>query len=178
VEFSFALSTWANDAPIDPFTYLIMGGWPDILWDPEGRLARLRAALEPAPVDEEKAAEEFQSSWKRAEEFYAHWSRLPRHEWLEPMIGLVGELRSRGYDRRLRHGHSLYILKLSRSIEHGLRDDQPYLSIVPLENGGLEIGGYLRDTGGIRQVHLTLSTVALPPVLDNFLQQLAKERID
>jgi hypothetical protein len=178
VEFTFALSTWANDAPIDPRTYLVMGEIPEILWDPEGRLARLRAALEPALVDEEKAADEFQSSWKRAEEFYAHWSRLPRHEWLEPMIGLVGELRSRGYDRRLRHGHSLYILTLSRSIEHGLRDDQPYLSIVPLENGGLEIGGSLHDTGGIRQVHLTLSTVALPPVLDNFLQQLAKERID
>ena len=178
VEFSFALSTWANDAPIDPHTYLVMGEIPEILWDPEGRLARLRAALEPALVDEEKAAQEFHRSWEHAEEFYAHWSRLPRHAWLEPMIGLVAELRRRGYDRRLRHGHSVYILKLSRSIEHGLRGDQPFLSILPLKDGGLEIGGYLRDTGGIREVHLTQSTVALPPVLDSFLQQLARERID
>jgi hypothetical protein len=175
VEFSFALSTWANDAPIDPFTYLIMGATPEILWDPQGRLARLRAALEPAPVDEENAAEEFRRSWQHAEDFFAHWSRLPGYGWLEPMIGLVGELRRRGYDRLLRlRGHH-YILELSRCVEPESRGAS--LSILPFQHG-LRVEGYLHEAGGTRHVHLSIPSMTVSPELAEILQQLAKERIN
>jgi hypothetical protein len=174
VEFAFAAPSWANDAPVDPITYLIMGHAPEILWDPEGRLARLRAALEPGLVDEAKAAEEFLRSWKGAEEFYAHWSRLPRHKWLEPMIGLVGELRRRGYDRLLRLSHRLYALELSRGVEP--ESGGAALSIYPFAHG-LGVEGYIHDPGESRHVHLSLPTIAVSPELDLLLQQLVKERI-
>lgn len=77
VQFTFALPSWADTAPIDPGTYLVVGTVRQILWDPEGRLARLSAALEPGVVDDPAAAKEFMRSWEGAEESYSQWAVPP-----------------------------------------------------------------------------------------------------
>lgn len=178
VQFTFALPSWADTAPIDPGTYLVVGTVRQILWDPEGRLARLSAALEPGVVDDPAAAKEFMRSWEGAEESYSQWAVPTRFHWLAPMRGLVQELRHRGYARLFRCGYSAYRLLLSRSMEHGLRGDQPYVLIWPREGGGLQIEHQLRAPGGVQNKSFTLATVSLTRELGEILQRLAQEKID
>src|SRR5688572_17063496 len=55
---------------------------------------------------------------------------------------LIREMRSRGYDRRFRAGMAHYSLILSRSTEHGLRNEQPYVMVQVLpwmQERGMEV---------------------------------------
>lgn len=65
---------------------------------------------------------EFKESWDRVERFYERLSN--RWPSLDSITMLVGTMRQKGYDERLRAGTSLYTLILSRSRRHGLRSDQ------------------------------------------------------
>ena len=113
---------------------------------------------------------EFKKSWERAEEFYTGW--------LTPMSGLVKELRSRGYDRLFRHGHTAYLLVLSRSLKHGLRGDQPSIMFFPQGDGTLHVHCELRGPRGLVPRTFTLPSVALTPELDRLLGRLAQEQVD
>ena len=120
----------------------------------------------------------FLASWERAEAYYEWWAEKRHHEWLAPMVGFVRQLRGRGYDRIFRHGHALYFLVLSRSLEHGLRPTQPFIDFWPREDGGMTVHCQLREAGGVLQRSLELRDVALTPELDQLLDRLATEPID
>ena len=118
----------------------------------------------------------FQKSWEHAEEFYAHWAQT--YGWLAPMSGFIKELLSRGYDRLFRHGHAMYFLILSRSLNQGLRGGQPSISLFPLEDGTLVIECELRGPRGLVRRTFTLPSVTLTTELEQLLGRLAQERVD
>jgi hypothetical protein len=90
------------------------------------RQARGAAALDTAfSVDYQDV---FARSWDLVEASYL--SLAEHHENCRPVLELVREMRRRGYDHLFRAGHSLYSLVLSRSAEHGLRREQPFVEIL------------------------------------------------
>jgi hypothetical protein len=67
---------------------------------------------------------EFILSWDDIEEFYREENLDKKNEILQ----LIKEMRSKGFERTLRAGQSLYTLVLSRSRRHGLRENQNSIS--------------------------------------------------
>ena len=120
----------------------------------------------------------FLESWDGAELFYQESASSKNFAWLEPMIGFVEQLRIRGYDRLFRHGHALYFLVLSRSLEHGLRNNQPSITFRPNPDGGMTVYCELRGTRGVVPRVFSVPTVTLTPELDQLIQRLAREAID
>ena len=118
----------------------------------------------------------FHKSWEQAEEFYTAFAET--HDWLAPMSGFIRELLSRGFDRLFRHGHAMYFLILSRSLNHGLRGGQPSITFYPQEDGTLLIECALRGPRGLVRRSFTLPSVTLTTELEQLLGRLAQERVD
>lgn len=75
---------------------------------------------------------EFVASWDMMIRFYERdFIPDPNWAWLAPLRDLLVELRSHGYDRRLRAGQSLYSFIVSRSRQHGLVAGQPSIALRP-----------------------------------------------
>ncbi len=84
----------------------------------------------------------FEKSWNDTEQVF---DMLLENgfERLIPVRELIKELKQKGENQNFRIGTSLYRLIFSRSVEHGLRDDQKQLIIDTLEKNDYEIT--LRD---------------------------------
>ena len=111
---------------------------------------------------------EFIESWDRIEQFYREREFPPA----AAVRAFVAEMRSRGYDRTLRAGQSLYNLMLSRSRRHGLRAGQPRIAFHFREQG-MDVS--------VRMV--TERTISVPGIelnaeVDALLKQLEAARID
>lgn len=68
---------------------------------------------------------EFILSWDAIEQFY----RQSTLEIKIDILSLIKQIRTKGFDKTLRAGQSLYTLILSRSRHHGLRAGQPAITI-------------------------------------------------
>jgi hypothetical protein len=74
----------------------------------------------------------FLESWDQLVAFYEEDAADPRYPWIRPLLSLIAAMRAAG---RLRAGHSLHVMVLSRSRTHGLRVHQPSLGLNPRDNG-------------------------------------------
>jgi hypothetical protein len=96
--------------------------------------------------------------------------------WRKSILDLMAELRRRGYDKQLRAGTSLYTLVLSRSHQHGLRPDQPWIYFGPTGDGGTNVA-YLKGAAyGPPQI--VLAHVELTSEVQNLLDKLLAHPID
>jgi hypothetical protein len=75
---------------------------------------------------------EFVVSWDGIEGFYA---KEPMAERSGPLLKLIAEMRVRGFEKSFRAGTSMTTLIFSRSKDHGLRSEQPYICLSGSERG-------------------------------------------
>lgn len=88
---------------------------------------------------------DFAASWDMMLRFYDRF--IADHDWahLAQMRALVVQLRAH-YDRELRAGQSMTTFVLSRSRVHGMRQDQPSISMSPGESSvAVSTHGFTRD---------------------------------
>ena len=72
----------------------------------------------------------FNSSWVETEKFYENLiNNYPGFERLRFIKQFIDTLKQNGYDKFFRLGTSVYILVISRSVDHGLRRDQKHIKI-------------------------------------------------
>lgn len=138
----------------------------------EGR-QRLHRLVDPA-VDYEDG---FMRSWDLVEGAYVSLAAERDGESFKPVAELVREMRRRGYDRLFRAGMAMYNLILSRSAEHGLRRDQPFVEI-PLWPWGPQDGAMHVWCGPGDGTRFVEERVALTPALERALADLARAPID
>ena len=75
----------------------------------------------------------FENSWKKTE--YTLESLCENgFERLLPVRNFIVELKQKGENQHFRIGTSLYRLIFSRSVDHGLRDDQKHIVIDTVNN--------------------------------------------
>lgn len=120
---------------------------------------------------------EFIESWNSIQKGYAEFQR----PFVPAALQLLAEMRSRGFDRTLRVGTSLYSIFVSRSRRHGMRDEQPCICFSFTDETGEFITGMnvstQLQTGG--QLQTTRYTeIALTEPIVELLQQLAAVPIE
>jgi hypothetical protein len=77
----------------------------------------------------------FNNSWMETEKFYDNLiGNYPGFERLRPVKQFIETLRQNGEDRLFRLGTSIHILVISRSVDHGLRQDQKHIRIDAFDN--------------------------------------------
>ncbi len=67
---------------------------------------------------------EFIDSWNNITSFYKNINE----EYTDDVLSFISDLRSKGFDKTLRAGQSLYTFILSKSRRHGLTENQKYLA--------------------------------------------------
>jgi hypothetical protein len=81
----------------------------------------------------------FSESWDKTEQFYDYLLQENDFEFIRPIKLLINKLRKDEGDKFFRLGTSMHTLIFSRSVDHGLRLDQKYISIEALEKDRFEI---------------------------------------
>ncbi len=126
--------------------------------------------------DEQKAIEEaFVQSWNRMEQFFKTHSTFKNYEWLVSMLDLIADLRKHGYDSQFRAGQSMDWFILSRSYEHGMRNEQARIGFALYPEGGMRVT-YFEGSGSATE--LELNQVALTPEIETLLTRLLAQPID
>jgi hypothetical protein len=123
--------------------------------------------------DNQTIEEEFSRSWDRIEEFFTHLSN--EWGWLIPILGLIAQMRERGYDRQFRAGQSMEIFVLSRALNHGLRPEQAAFRIELQMDDRMHLR-YLEHP----DVHIEMDVdrVEITPEVEEFLTRLLAHPID
>lgn len=94
----------------------------------------------------EKIVTLFQDSWIEIEARYNNLiNNYPGWERFKPLLAFITKMRTDGEDRYFRAGTSLSTLLISRSVAHGLREDQRFVSIDAINPGVYEVK--LREPG-------------------------------
>lgn len=117
---------------------------------------------------------QFEASWDKTEQFYTFL--LSQHEnWdsVTQILEFIRERRNKGEHRHFRLGTSVYFLIISRSVSHGLRDDQKRIKIMP--SGGKFDIIFQQGTTVFREY--TLLSLD-DPRLDNLLKTLKDTLVD
>jgi hypothetical protein len=117
----------------------------------------------------------FSESWDEVEPFYGRFLAGPDWQYLTPILGLISDLRSRGYDQRFRAGQSMVRFVLSRSKEWGLRQEQAFLSFDLNLEGGLAVAYYEPPETFIE---LKFDHTELNPQVEQLLLRLLTRPID
>jgi hypothetical protein len=131
------------------------------------------------PNDHQSTIEQaFLLSWDGIERFYT--SILNRHgweymAWLKPILDLISELSSRGYDRKLRAGQSVATFIVSRSRKDGLRQEQACLRIELNGKGGTWVDYHEHPDN---RIQFEQDRVELTPELEALLERLAAQPVD
>lgn len=84
----------------------------------------------------------FQESWVWMERFFARYVIIQKRTDLEPIYRFIffsNLAYSDEYTTKLRAGQAMDMLMLSRSKEHGLREDQPWLRIFSRQDGAFDL---------------------------------------
>jgi hypothetical protein len=114
---------------------------------------------------------EFIKSWDGMEEFYDD-ARFP---FADDVKAFLRALRSKGYDKTLRAGQSLWSLILSRSRRHGMRGQQPCVQFR-FHAGGMDVVNCLEDRrNGTRSAY---AKIECTPEIEALLSQLEAGPID
>ncbi|WP_420398737.1 hypothetical protein [Flagellimonas sp.] len=83
----------------------------------------------------EEIIKRFENSWNNTETFYRNL--LKNHtgfKFVVPILEFIQELKNSGESKNFRLGTSMHTLIISRSVEHGLRDDQKEIRIEKVNN--------------------------------------------
>ena len=114
---------------------------------------------------------DFILSWDHMEEWYGEWSNTPS---TPKVLELIAQMRKRGYDRTLRAGQSTYTFMVSRSRQHGLREDQPCITFgFDINTGSMVMN--IRING---EEKLIYPKIELTPEIDAHLKRLEACNID
>ena len=95
-------------------------------------------------------------------------------EYMKYMLILIRLLRERGFSRQLRAGQSGFTLMLSRSYEHGLRPEQPFLTFTVFKQGSMIVTFEAQNIF----VRFFVAHVELTPEIENLLIPLLVYPID
>lgn len=126
--------------------------------------------------EQQEIEKEFSYSWDRIEIFYTDFiTNYPGWEWLQPIHGLIAELRKQGYDKQLRAGQGLFNFILSRSRKHGLRHGQACLEIHLHSKGGMLVSYF---EGLETKIEIEVDRVGLTSEVDQLLLRLLSQPID
>ncbi|XOV68273.1 MAG: hypothetical protein ACFHU9_03665 [Fluviicola sp.] len=87
----------------------------------------------------EEIKSRFQKSWVKTKQFYD--DLIENYGWqkLEPLRDFVINLIDTGESDYFRSGTSVHHLILSRSVEHGLRNDQKFIRIATIEKNRFNV---------------------------------------
>lgn len=113
---------------------------------------------------------EFILSWDYTEQFYREKTRLPQ---IEEILKMIKDMRSRGYDKTLRAGQSMYTFILSKSRRNGLKGNQSSLAF-DFQNNAMNISCYHAGN----KENITLPRIEYTPQIDVLMKQLEAEKID
>lgn len=116
---------------------------------------------------------EFLMSWDQMESFY----RNGRFPLAAPVLEIISEIRTAGFDMKLRAGQSMWSLGVSRSRRHGLRPDQPRITFIFRDNGMDVCGNVDTIDKGTFDKH-TFPKIKFTPEVAALLQGLAAKDID
>lgn len=88
----------------------------------------------PVPDRTEVILSQFANSWIETESHFR--DLLEKHGWkkLKPILLFIEELKGDGADKFFRIGSSVGRLLISRSVNHGLRRDQKFITIETYDN--------------------------------------------
>jgi hypothetical protein len=111
---------------------------------------------------------EFITSWDAIERFYED-ALFPC---AGPVLGMIARIRQAGYDKTLRAGQSLWLLVVSRSRRHGLREGQPSITFAFTGNG-MDV---YNDVDG--QERLSFPRIEFTPQVNDLLNRLSTKHID
>jgi hypothetical protein len=115
----------------------------------------------------------FVRSWDLVERCYESLDAYPPGQ---GVVELVREMRRRGYDRLFRAGMAATCLVLSRSAEHGLRREQPFVQLF--------VRPFARDErmyvwcGPGKGGRFVEESFAFTPALERALAELAQAPVD
>jgi hypothetical protein len=126
--------------------------------------------------DNTEFEQQFVESWGFIDEFYGDLVPIPSWAKLEPIFGLIRELRMRGYDCQFRAGQSIYLFILSRSKQQGLRDDQAFLRINLVVEGHAMLVTYLEPPND--PIEIAFDRVEITPAFEQLLERLLAHPID
>jgi hypothetical protein len=125
--------------------------------------------------DQQTTEEKFLQSWDAIEKFYARIIASSGWAWLTPIFSLIAKLRERGYDRQFRAGQSLTMFSLSRSLNHGLRNEQPAFGIEILPDGTMHLWYHEPPN---ENIEMDVDQVEITPEVEEFLARLVAHPID
>lgn len=112
---------------------------------------------------------EFITSWNAIEQFYDTFEG----KFVPEAKALIAQMRSRGYDQKLRAGQSLWTLVLSRSRRHGLRRDQSSICFFFHEKSMS-----LHTSFGDEYLESDFGPIAFTTEVEEWLERLVREPID
>ena len=115
----------------------------------------------------------FLTSWDEVAPFFTSSRAFP---WVKPVGVLVGELRSRGYDRLFRAGTATWFFVMSRSKVHGLRPGQHSLSIRSMPHH--QKVWFVYEDSGTLDESVELDRPEMTPDVERLLARLASQPID
>lgn len=115
----------------------------------------------------------FLESWYRMEKYYADILKHPKWHWLQPLLDLIHVMRTKGYDKHLRAGKSMYYFIVSRAYEEGLRLHHSRVNIEPRPDGTMFIRCRF---GSIRTEH-HFDQIEWNDELQGFLDRLVEEPV-
>lgn len=124
-------------------------------------------------------ADSFSKSWDEFEKTY-NWCLdigiFGKENYYEEIIKMISQMRQKGFDRTLRAGQSMFRLMLSRSLYHGLREDQAFL-IFDFSNGSISIFSS-RDANSNPGIILNNPKIELTPQIEKLLKEFETEAIN
>lgn len=124
-------------------------------------------------------ADNFSKSWdvfKEACDMYLGLGPFEQQNHYEDIIKMISQMRQKGFDRTLRAGQSLFRLMLSRSLNHGLREDQPHL-IIDFSGGSISIISS-KNANSDPSITLNNPKIELTPQIEKLLKELETEEIN
>ena len=119
--------------------------------------------------------QEFSTSWDYIEQFYKGLITTKSWESLTPILGLIAEMRKRGYERQVRAGQSMWWFLLSRSRKHGLRRGQHSIKINVIEGKGMGITYFQPPNPKIEVIQ---TEIEITPEVEALLKRLLAHPID
>lgn len=104
----------------------------------------------------EEIIKRFENSWNETESFYRDLlENYQGFQFVSPILELIEKLKELGEFRNFRIGTSMHTLVISRSVEHGLRDDQKEIRIERINDlpDAFEYEVIMRQGGKIYRKH-------------------------
>lgn len=123
------------------------------------------------PDNLEQIEQDFLTSWDYIEVFYQKSMRYGENEkFALPLLSLISKMRAKGYDKKLRAGHSMYTFIVSRSRYNGLRRGFSSLRIMINQDSTMSVR-FRSDTLSEHEFEKIELNHTLIELLNNLIQR-------